>query len=200
MAQLGRSGTTVRIIYVTDGSRSHVGSPSYPPDRLRDLRETEAAAGAAALGVPVSELRFLREPDARLPHDATGIVRLAMRFAAELDAFAATAAYGPSPRDVHGDHVATANALRTALRARPDVELIEYAVWCAEYPSPSAHIVETTLSADDRAAKAAAVNAHRSQKGLVIADAEQAFVLPAPVLARAARPFERFEVIAVAER
>jgi len=200
IAQRVRVGSSLRIVYVTDGSRSHVGSRTHSPDRLRDVREREATAGAAALGVPASELRFLREPDARLPHDAVGLARLATRFAAELDAFAATVAYGPSPRDVHGDHVATARALRAALRTCPDVELVEYAVWCADYPSPSARIVITALTAHDLTAKAAAVAAHRSQHGTVIDDAEQAFILPADVLARAARPVERFEVIAVAER
>ena len=54
----------VRVIYVTDGAASHDGSPTYPPQRLRDVREREARRGLRRLGVKTPPL-FLGWPDAR---------------------------------------------------------------------------------------------------------------------------------------
>ena len=61
------AGRPVRIVFVSDGARSHPNSRSYPAERLRTLREKEALAAAAALGVAASQIEFLRLPDGAVP-------------------------------------------------------------------------------------------------------------------------------------
>ena len=56
----------VRVCYVTDGAASHIGSPTYTPRRLRDVREREAARGLRRLGVR-ERATFLRWPDGTVP-------------------------------------------------------------------------------------------------------------------------------------
>ena len=46
IALLAQAGVPVRVLFVSDGTKSHVGSPSYPPERLRATREDAAAARA----------------------------------------------------------------------------------------------------------------------------------------------------------
>ena len=67
------SGQPVSVIFLTDGERSHVGSPTYPPARLAATRRREAAAALAVLGVDPLAVHFLGLGDTCLPalrHDA----------------------------------------------------------------------------------------------------------------------------------
>ena len=55
---LARMGPTsvncqpVRIVFVSDGAKSHPNSRSHPPERLRSLREKEALSACAAGEAP----------------------------------------------------------------------------------------------------------------------------------------------------
>jgi hypothetical protein len=57
----------VEIIVVSDGVGSHPNSRSYPPPRLRSVREQEAIVAAAELGVSDASVKFLRMSDKSMP-------------------------------------------------------------------------------------------------------------------------------------
>ncbi|HEX3469521.1 MAG TPA: PIG-L family deacetylase [Candidatus Elarobacter sp.] len=190
-------GLATAAVYVTDGAASHLGSPSYPPDRLRAVREREAREALDVLGV-AGEPRFLRVPDgttAQLDDRAAeGVVSAIAGAAGD----GRVLVLGPWQRDHHTDHVAVARLVRRACALRPNATLLEYAIWldergtaadrpAAEDGAPLA--LDVTAHAE---AKAAALARHRSQLGTLIGDARETFALPPGVLAAAARPAERF--------
>jgi LmbE family N-acetylglucosaminyl deacetylase len=188
----------VRVVYVTDGSASHLGSAAYPPQRLKDLREHEARRGLRRLGVAAAP-RFLEWPDGTVPMaDSSDAAPLLEMLAECLPQEADVAVALPWRRDPHGDHRAVASLVETILRARPHVARFAYAVWLGvrggddDAPQPGEG---TLIDVDIRPwlpAKRAALREHRSQLGRLITDAVESFELPAALLARALGPVERF--------
>ena len=204
LARSRSAGDAICVIYATDGAASHLGSASYPPERLRDVREAEALAGLAALGLPPHVARFLREPDGALCATPEARARFDAALRAAIAAFAPTCVLSPWIRDVHPDHVATSSAVRRALAAlRSEAELCEYRVWgepidVATEPGVSRELrVDVASSADT---KRAAIAAHRSQLGELVRDAVRSFTLPDEIVARALEPCETFYVIARSAR
>ena len=198
MAAAAAIGLDVAVLYVTDGSASHAGSAAYPPDRLREVREREARDALAILGV-APEPCFLRVADGTVASLAVG----------EADAIVAAIegaigdggrpiVIGPWIRDHHTDHLAVAALVRRACARRPHATLLEYAVWLEERGTdddrPSLE-EGTPVELDVRrhtTGKSAALAAHRSQLGSLIADAAISFVLPPGLIEAAGRPNERF--------
>ncbi len=190
----------VRVVYVTDGAASHAGSPTYPPQRLRAVREREAARGLRRLGV-AGRPHFLRWPDGTVPLDSeASAAPLLDALRALIPAGQAVAVALPWRRDPHADHRAVASLVTAVLRERPRAVAIEYAVWlgilgdAGDEPHPDEG---TEVAFDARpwlGAKRAALHEHRSQLGRLITDASEAFALPAALLARALAPVERFVV------
>jgi LmbE family N-acetylglucosaminyl deacetylase len=190
----------VRVVYVTDGSASHVGSVTYPPRRLRDVREREAVRAVRRLGRGVRQ-RFLRWPDGAVPlPDGANAAALIARLQAEIPAGEGCAVAYPWRRDPHADHQAVAALVDVALRERPRALRIEYAVWLGilgdddARPRPGEGRPVDVPCRRWVPAKSAALNEHRSQLGQVVFDAAEAFQLPAALVERARAPFERFIV------
>jgi LmbE family N-acetylglucosaminyl deacetylase len=194
----------VRVCYVTDGAASHLGSPTYTPLRLRDVREREAARGLRRLGVR-EQPAFLRWPDGTVPSandPAAAPLMDALRAVVPVDERVVIAA--PWRRDHHCDHRAVASLVDALLRERPNATRIEYTVWLgvlgddADEPRPGEG---RTIELDSRpwlGAKRAALREHRSQTGRLIRDAVTAFTLPPELLARALGPVERYIIPEVA--
>ena len=67
LALLEAAGIPAHVLFVSDGTGSHVDSPSFPPARLRALREAEALAALARLGLAADRATFLRLPDTAVP-------------------------------------------------------------------------------------------------------------------------------------
>jgi LmbE family N-acetylglucosaminyl deacetylase len=190
----------VTVIYVTDGAASHHGSPTYPPERLREVRRDEAQRGLRALH-PGAGAMFLDWPDGNVPRSGdpdAGPLLDALRAQIPDDREVAVAM--PWRRDHHADHVAVATLVDAVLRERPRAARIEYTVWlgilgeAADEPQPAEG---RTIELDARpwlARKRAAIDEHASQRGTLILDAAQAFVLPDDLLARALGPVERYVV------
>jgi LmbE family N-acetylglucosaminyl deacetylase len=192
----------VRVIYVTDGAASHDGSPTYPPQRLRDVREAEARRGLHRLGVRTPPL-FLRWPDGTVPQ--AGDATAAPLFAALLRAIPEredVAVAVPWRRDPHCDHRCVHSLVEAVLHRRPQAVRFEYAVWLGvigEASDAPAADEGVTIEMDSRPwlpAKRAALREHRSQLGGLITDAKWAFELPEPLLTRALGPVERFVISA----
>jgi len=204
IARLHAGGARVRIVYVTDGSASHLGSRAFPPPRLARLRAREAHEAARALGIGTESLRFWRERDAALSGDVTAHARLVRRFARELDRFRPTVVLSPWIREPHADHAVCAHAVREALaRTRHAPILYEYPVWLGRFGDADAGAPRQSEAqcvrvdvAPYRARKRAAILAHRSQRGGVVMDASFAFVLPEELIARGDDAYETFFAIA----
>lgn len=193
----------VRVIYVTDGTASHDGSPTYPPQRLREVREREARRALCQLGVSTPPV-FLRWPDGTVPHagDVSAAPLLAaLRAAIPLEEDVAVAV--PWRRDPHCDHRGATSLVDAVLRERPRAARFEYAVWLgvigdpSDEPAPGEGIAIEIDSRPWLRAKRAALREHRSQLGGLITDAAWSFELPEALLERALGPVERFVIPAV---
>jgi LmbE family N-acetylglucosaminyl deacetylase len=119
-----RRGDPVRVAFLTSGEQ---GLPDLPAEDARWVRETEAEAAGAVLGV--ERLDFLRLPDLGLADNLEeGAARLAPLLAAAPDLV-----YLPHPGEPHPDHEAVLPMVRLALAGLPAgaplPELRGYEVW-----------------------------------------------------------------------
>jgi LmbE family N-acetylglucosaminyl deacetylase len=196
IAKAAAAGDPPVLVWLTDGAASHPGSLHYAGADLRALREAEALAAAALLGVPAGHCHFLRHPDAAMP--AAGLA-----FDAALDRLTTmaadhacgviVAAWGFDP---HCDHEAGA-ALARALAARTGLALLFYPVWgllrADADELPITRIDGWRLDIrDELTAKRAAIAAHRSQAGLVVTDSPDGFIIPERLLAACTGPTELY--------
>ena len=130
LALLARAGGPVRVLFVSDGSKSHVGSPSYPPDRLRATREGEALAALERLGLTERDATFLRLPDGAVPQagrpgfdEAVAAVRTLLR------EWRPATILLPWRRDRHADHIASWQIMRAAVGRAAPPRFLEYPIW-----------------------------------------------------------------------
>ncbi|GJE29094.1 PIG-L deacetylase family protein [Methylobacterium organophilum] len=196
IAQARARGMPVRLVVVSDGAGSHPNSPSYPPERLRALREAETLAAGRALGLDADSIHFLGLPDRFVPASGPAAESAAEAIAALARACGASALFVTWAHDPHGDHQAAAALAGLARRRLGDVRLFAYPIWGWTLPG------ETEVGAAPRgvrldiagelAAKGAAIAAHRSQTTDLIDDDPDGFRLEPTMLARFARPFEIF--------
>jgi N-acetylglucosamine malate deacetylase 1 len=146
-------GDRVEVIFLTSGER---GVRGRPPEEVARVREREAAAAAAILGL--AQIEFWREPDGLL----RGRRRLVERLRSTLAAFRPEVLYVPHLRDMHPDHRAMARLARGALAdAQTDVPPVEarmFEVW-----TPLQRIDWVVDISPHLDAKLAAVRAHESQ-------------------------------------
>lgn len=116
------AGDETRVIFLTSGER---GSRVMNPDQTASVRESEAHAAAAVLGI--AEIEFLHARDGRLQ----GSANLVDRVAKVIGSFRPDYLYTTHGGEAHNDHRAAARlamrALATTPRLRPLVRLFE--VW-----------------------------------------------------------------------
>lgn len=200
LLRLAARGLRINVIYVTDGSASHVKSKRFPPARLRAIREDEARAALLRLGVRSAPL-FLRAPDGALSQvDPGQRHQLVAAIARRIAALRARIIFAPWPRDPHPDHVATTAIVQDALAVcglRPAVYY--YRVWlpvrgsAGELPgSDEADVDDVALTQRDVARKRRAIMQHRSQTGALIDDDPEGFCIDAQMLSAWLAPIERF--------
>ncbi len=188
------NGLAPVVVILTDGAASHPGSQQYPPAALRMLREREAGQAARHLGLPPQNLYFLRAPDTELPAAGAEFDKYVQRLAEIGQAHRCGIVLGPWLGDPHCDHAAAAR-MAAALAARAGWALLSYPVWGWLRPAddlfdePRAQGWRLGIAAQ-RARKAQAIAAHRSQYGGLIQDSPEGFILPAALLRVFARDFE----------
>lgn len=174
------AGPGALVICMTDGSASHTGSRRYPPDRLAAIRRKELTRAVEILGGGAQDILWLGLPDAGMP----GLPEpgaLIDRLCAEAARLGARCLFAPATIDPHCDHVVTAE-IATALARKAGLTLFSYPIWSrwhdpdfrASLPGVSEYRFDTAAHA---ARKRAAIEAHESQRGLLIHDAAQAFVM-----------------------
>jgi LmbE family N-acetylglucosaminyl deacetylase len=200
IARLVARGSTVHIVFLTDGGASHRGSRTWPRPRLAALREGEAIEALAALGAGDSPRTFLRLPDAAMPEEGSEAWRAARdALAAVVAALQPDLAILPWRRDPHCDHRDGWRLAHAALsKSRIDAPILEYAIWLDELGAagdfPAAGEVQEVRVDIASAAKAKrkALAAHRSQTTALIDDDPEAFRLQPATIARLTGGTERF--------
>jgi LmbE family N-acetylglucosaminyl deacetylase len=174
-------GRQTRVITLSDGAGSHPTSEIYPPARLRALREDEARAAAATLGLGAEHLFFLALPDRRVPFAGPSAARAAAIIATTARAAGASALFVTWRYDPHCDHQAAYAIAREAQKQSPFLRLFEYSIWGRAFPlarePTSAPQGWRFDAAAQRARKRAAIACHRSQVSDLIRDDPRGFRL-----------------------
>ncbi|MBO0930148.1 PIG-L deacetylase family protein [Fibrella aquatilis] len=202
LALLRKAGYPVHVVFVSNGTLSHPNSPSYPPDRLRDLRETEAIRALDVLGVPAGQTTFMRLPDRHVPlPDNADFGKALDALMAVIQQFKPSTVLVPYERDPHPDHRATYALLQAAVArlAQPEKpRVLEYLIWLWELgrpddlPKPGERLVLQVAIDSVMPLKKRAIDAHQSQVTRMIDDDPTAFYLSPELLGHFDTPYELF--------
>jgi len=118
-------GSTVDLVFVTDGSKSH--PKLMPPQEMKVTREKEALAAASILGVERQAVHFLHFEDRELQHHFEAAVEAVLRI---LNECGPEEVFLPYPLEAPRDHRATNVIVKEALnRYGKAVTVYEYPVW-----------------------------------------------------------------------
>ena len=190
-----RLGLRVRVAYLTDGSASHRGSPSWSPGRIAEVRGAEASAALAILGVPENDILFLGWRDARpftigSPEFEDTVARLAHWTAADPPGSLWSTWRG----EAHCDHLAAADVAHRLLDVlSPRPAAFSYLVWGWAEEALEQQVNLRSLECRDTIdARRRALACHVTQTTTLIDDASDGFVIPPSIRALADRPSEMF--------
>lgn len=185
----------VRVVIVSDGAGSHPNSRTYPAERLRALREDEARAAAAALGLGPQALRFLALPDRAVPSSGPLAEAAALAIAQEAQRAGAQALFVTWRHDPHCDHRSSYALARAAQRQSGHMRLFEYSIWGRVFPLDG-ELAEPRgrrfAGEAQRRAKQMAIACHRSQVSDLINDDPTGFRLSAELIEEALQRDEVF--------
>jgi LmbE family N-acetylglucosaminyl deacetylase len=188
------AGLAPVVVILTDGAASHPNSRTYPPAKLRALREQEARCAMASLGLRLQNLHFMRAPDTRLPASGPVFDAYIGRLAAIGRSQGCSLVLAPWEGDPHCDHEATA-FMAARIAADTGWVLLSYPVWgwlrAGEdlFDEPRRQGWRLEISSQ-MARKQQAIAAHRSQYGGLIQDSPAGFTLPPALLRVFTRNFE----------
>ncbi len=190
------AGAPPLVAILTDGAASHPGSVSYPPARLRGVREAEVRLALHRLGLPPECALWLGYEDTKLPGEGAAFHRITATLADLAVARHCGVIIAPWAADPHGDHEAAA-AIGAAVAVGLGLRLLSYPVWgwLLDPEVPLQEVRRGGWRLDIAAylpVKRHALAAHRSQYGGLIEDAPDGFVLPAELLAVFDEPYEVF--------
>ena len=191
------AGRPPLLAFLTDGTGSHPNSRAFPPDRLRAIREAEALAAVSALGLPSARVSFLRARDTALAREHDRVVRVLHALSGPIGPVSPVGSVLTTWRhDPHCDHEAAA-AIGIDLAARLGARVLFYPVWGWTLP-PDAPLPDSPMRGWRLpvgallARKSEAIAAHRSQRGDMITDDPDGFVLPEALLRHFRVPHEVF--------
>jgi LmbE family N-acetylglucosaminyl deacetylase len=194
------AGPGAHVVSMTDGGASHPNSCRWPPDAIAALRRRELDAALSALGGSRQAVTRLGLPDGGMLDLAHRFPEIARQIAKLAGALGIRSLFAPAETDPHCDHLATAQIARLAA-ADAGVRLLSYPIW-SRWAAPDfrdhlpAHIEHRLDATGSRTAKCAAIAAHATQHGRIIADDPEGFVLPREFL----RLFETGDEIFFEER
>jgi LmbE family N-acetylglucosaminyl deacetylase len=197
IARLAAIGSPPLVIMISDGTGSHPNSPSFPPDRLRAVREAETTEALSALGLTEAPI-FLRLRDTQVPHPgAEGFEAAVARVANLLDGIDTVAVSFRD--DPHCDHqatfaIASAAIHQIARRTSRRIRLLEYVIWndAAHASAPEGFRAFDLDIASVLDTKFKAIGCHRSQITDLISDDPSGFRLDPVMLRRFDRPVETY--------
>lgn len=124
-------GVRVKLVFLTDGARSHDLAGTVEPGLLPEIRKKEALKAAEALGVDTGDVIFLNIPDQGLGSLSGKFKEQTARWIIKLlKDFQAREIYVPHRRDRHPDHEATYRIVTEAVRqSELSLEVFQYPVW-----------------------------------------------------------------------
>ena len=200
IAMLAPTGTAFCFVFVTDGGASHLGSRTWPRERLVARRRDEAVEALRRLTVEDADITFLALPDAAMPSRGSPKWDKSVAQVAEIITdFDPALALLPWRRDPHCDHRASWRLTRDSLRlANAHPMILEYPIWLDEFGE------EDDRPRNDEArqvvfdvaavleAKRAAITAHPTQTTRLIDDDPNGFRLTEAAIERLARPTETY--------
>jgi LmbE family N-acetylglucosaminyl deacetylase len=150
-------GADVKIVFMTDGSRSH--SSLIAPGQLVSIRASEAVAAARELGVEEQDVAFLGFRDGALGKNRDAAISEVLNI---LNRHQPDQVFFPYYQDVELDHIATNEVVVSALqRWQRRVKAFEYPIW-AWYHWPCVSVPLGTR----RGAKTILTNSYRTWFGL----------------------------------
>ena len=194
IATASRLGLRPRVAFLTDGSASHEGSPTWPPARLAATRRGEALAALAVLGVGPEDCLFLDWSDASpLAHDDPAYARTLDRLAGWAAGFAPRSLWSSWREEAHCDHVAASELAADLVGRLPSITAcMEFLVWGwkARRARFDGKAVWSLACADTVARRREALACHRTQMTDLIDDARTAFRIPPALAALTDRPVE----------
>jgi LmbE family N-acetylglucosaminyl deacetylase len=182
--RLAACGSSIVMVWATDGEASHPDSTVLTSARLGVLRRAESVAAVEELAISPDAVHHLGLPDSGLADHLEQLVEALGGIVRDDDVVLA-----PWRGDGHPDHEAVGQAAATLTSG-----LIEYPIWMWHWASPDDDRVPwhraRTVGAIDIAAKAAAIEAFETQLRPLGNDPADAAILPPLVLERFRRPDE----------
>jgi LmbE family N-acetylglucosaminyl deacetylase len=171
IARKRQEGRPVHVVFITDGSASHLGHPRFTPDELKTLRRQEAREALRRLGVESCAIHFLDEPDGTLGHlSAERRSALIEKLTAVLHVVRPNKVFLPYQRDGSSEHDAAFELICTALnRAAVPCDVWQYPVWAWWNPHALLRLAFLgrdcckQANEDFGAAKSRALNCYASQ-------------------------------------
>jgi LmbE family N-acetylglucosaminyl deacetylase len=203
IAALRALGLALSVLVISDGTRSHPHSITYPAAKLKALRVTETQTALRLLGVESTHITFFELPDGAIPLPNSLAFKPALeRCQHYLSTLQPALVFLPWRSDPHPDHRATWYLINEALmECNLWPRLIEYPIWdwdpaqrqqtfTTYYALP---IIPWRLDiAATVALKQQAIAAYRSQTTDLINDDPQGFRLSPHMLANFTRPWELY--------
>lgn len=188
------AGSEVFVIILTDGAKSHPNSKSYPASRLIALREDEAAAAVAVLGIKPDHLVFFRYPDGSAPLRGRSLRQAVIRLADFVDRNEISMIASTWPHDPHTDHV-SAHRIAAGAARMSKVQHLSYLVWgwtlAVSTWLPVQPIRGVRLDVTQYLdVKRRAVACHKSQYSNIIEDDPSGFTIPAHLFEISERSYE----------
>ncbi|MGF1588948.1 MAG: PIG-L deacetylase family protein [Pleurocapsa sp.] len=129
IALLRQLNVPVTVAVVSDGTKSHPNSLTYPSPALKKLREQESLAALAILGVAPEVVTFLAMPDGEVYISSESEKAIAS-IRHYLTNLAPSLIFLPWRKDPHPDHRASWQLFTTAMgNLTNPPRLIEYPIW-----------------------------------------------------------------------
>lgn len=185
------------VVIVSDGSASHPGSRLWPPDRLARQRQEECIRAAELLGLSSDRLIFMGLKDTRVPVEGSHFDSTVRDLLDLLSLHDCKNLLVPWQYDPHCDHEAVWLMGETLKALKPELRVLAYPVWGLTLP-PETKISEDALTGwrlnirSFLEQKRQAIHAHRSQRGLIVKDDPNGFILPEHLLEKMLQPYEIF--------
>lgn len=196
IALMQAGGYDVRVLVVSDGTRSHPNSRQYPPLALQSLRERETIASMRVLGVSRSAVTFLGIKDGAVPaFGAPHFPRIKSICQMYFQQFVPDTIFLPWREDPDTDRRATWQIIKAAILGMGispqtiecplgdgrDLQLVSNSTQLSGWRLDIREMLDRKLQA---------IEAHRSQLGKVIDDDPASYCLSADKLVNFVRPWE----------
>ncbi|SMQ71955.1 bifunctional PIG-L family deacetylase/class I SAM-dependent methyltransferase [Agreia sp. VKM Ac-1783] len=195
MATAHAAGLPVVVIVATAGERSHPESKTVTPERLSAVRRGEVVAAIDVLA-PGTAVHLLGLPDGELRQNIDSLTRA---IGAVIADHAGALVASPWRGDGHPDHTAVGDAAAAAVEAAA-ARHAEYPIWGWHWQRPESpewpweRVRTAPLGVEARAAKAAALELHRSQTEPLSAEPGDEAIVSSSFAAHFGRDFETFFV------